>query len=225
MIALNYKINLEWICRLFSLYMISLCTASTIIPSSSLIFSFVISNHLIPSSTFFISDIVLFASKSLVWFYLYCPLLNMFKLFFSFFFLIYLFMIVTQRERERQRHGQRERQAPCTGSPMWDSIPGPQDDVLSHRQTLNHWATQASPSTDLINKSSFKNINLPWLSSCRFVPYFVIQIWLDAPSSICVALVRVLYVVKYIAFFRYWFLFLPLEEMWIFLVRMLLGQT
>ena len=32
-------------------------------------------------------------------------------------------MIVThtQRERERQRHRQREKQAPCTGSLMWDS--------------------------------------------------------------------------------------------------------
>ena len=34
-------------------------------------------------------------------------------------------MIVT--ERERQRHRQREKQAPYTGSPMWDSIPGLQD--------------------------------------------------------------------------------------------------
>ena len=34
-------------------------------------------------------------------------------------------MIVT--ERERQRHRQREKQAPCTGSPMWESIPGLQD--------------------------------------------------------------------------------------------------
>ena len=33
-------------------------------------------------------------------------------------------MIVTEREREAQRHRQREKQAPCTGSPMWDSIPG-----------------------------------------------------------------------------------------------------
>ena len=27
------------------------------------------------------------------------------------------------------------------GSPMWDSIPGPQDQDLSQTQTLNHWAT------------------------------------------------------------------------------------
>ena len=33
-------------------------------------------------------------------------------------------MIVIQRERERQRHRQREKQAPCTGSLTWDSIPG-----------------------------------------------------------------------------------------------------
>ena len=36
-------------------------------------------------------------------------------------------MIVTQRKRESQRHRQREKQAPCTGSPTWDSILGLQD--------------------------------------------------------------------------------------------------
>ena len=39
-------------------------------------------------------------------------------------------MIVTQRERERQRHRHREKQAPCTGSLTWDSIPGLQDRAL-----------------------------------------------------------------------------------------------
>ena len=36
-------------------------------------------------------------------------------------------MIERERERERegQRHRQREKQAPCTGSLMWDSILGP----------------------------------------------------------------------------------------------------
>ena len=55
-------------------------------------------------------------------------------------------MIVTQRERERerQRHRQREKQAPCTGSPTWDSIPGPQDRTLDQRQAPNHCATQGS---------------------------------------------------------------------------------
>ena len=51
---------------------------------------------------------------------------------------IYLFMIVTQREREREeRHRQREKQAPWTGSPTWDSIPGPQDRALGQRQAPN----------------------------------------------------------------------------------------
>ena len=53
-------------------------------------------------------------------------------------------MIVTQRERERQRHRQREKQAPYTGSPMWDSIPGLQDRTLGQRQALNRCATQGS---------------------------------------------------------------------------------
>ncbi|CAD7686483.1 unnamed protein product [Nyctereutes procyonoides] len=32
---------------------------------------------------------------------------------------------------KRQRHRQREKQAPCTGSPTWDSIPGESPDFLS----------------------------------------------------------------------------------------------
>ena len=55
-------------------------------------------------------------------------------------------MIVTQREREMQRHRQREKQAPYTGSPTWDSIPGLQDHALGQRQALNRCATQGSPS-------------------------------------------------------------------------------
>ena len=51
---------------------------------------------------------------------------------------IYLFMI------ERQRHRQREKQAPCTGSPTWDSIPGLQDRALGQRQAPNRCATQGS---------------------------------------------------------------------------------
>ena len=53
-------------------------------------------------------------------------------------------MIVTERERERQSHRQREKQAPCTGSPMWDSIPGLQDRALGQRQAPNRCATQGS---------------------------------------------------------------------------------
>ena len=60
--------------------------------------------------------------------------------FFKFFFNFHLFMIVTERERERQRH----KQAPCTGSPMWDSIPGLQDRALGQRQAPNRCATQGS---------------------------------------------------------------------------------
>ena len=46
--------------------------------------------------------------------------------------------------RQTQAEGEagsmhREKQAPCTGSPMWDSIPGLQD------RALDHCATQGSP--------------------------------------------------------------------------------
>ena len=51
-------------------------------------------------------------------------------------------MIVTERERERQRHRQREKQAPCTGSLTWDSIPGFQDRALGQRQAPNCCATR-----------------------------------------------------------------------------------
>ena len=55
-------------------------------------------------------------------------------------------MIVThrERERERQRCRRREKQAPCTGSPTWDSIPGLQDRALGQRQAPNRCATQGS---------------------------------------------------------------------------------
>ena len=49
------------------------------------------------------------------------------------------------REKERQRHRQREKQAPCTGSPMWELIPGLQDRALGQSQALNRCATQGSP--------------------------------------------------------------------------------
>uniref|UniRef100_A0A8C0TFS7 NADH dehydrogenase [ubiquinone] 1 alpha subcomplex subunit 3 n=1 Tax=Canis lupus familiaris TaxID=9615 RepID=A0A8C0TFS7_CANLF len=38
---------------------------------------------------------------------------------------------------ERQRHRRREKQAPCTGSPTRDSIPGLQDHALGQRQAPN----------------------------------------------------------------------------------------
>ena len=65
-------------------------------------------------------------------------------------------MIVTQRERERergwQRHRQRVKQAPCTGSPMWDSIPGLQDRALDQRQAPNRCTTQGSQCSKILRK-------------------------------------------------------------------------
>ena len=54
-------------------------------------------------------------------------------------------MIVTERERERQRHRQREKQAPCTGIPTWDLIPGLQDRALGQRQVPNRCANPGIP--------------------------------------------------------------------------------
>ena len=67
-----------------------------------------------------------------------------------FFFFNFLFIYDShtererERERERQRHRQREKQAPCTGSLTWDSIPGLQDRALGQRQAPNRCATQGS---------------------------------------------------------------------------------
>ena len=52
-------------------------------------------------------------------------------------------LFIRDSERERQRHRQREKQTPAR-SPMWDSIQGLQDHDRSWKQTLDHWATQAS---------------------------------------------------------------------------------
>ena len=43
-----------------------------------------------------------------------------------------------------QRQRQREKQAPCPGSPMWDLIPGLQDRALGQRQASNRCATPGS---------------------------------------------------------------------------------
>ena len=62
-----------------------------------------------------------------------------FPLLYLFFLNFYLFMIVTQSGGVG-----RQKQAPCTGSPTWDSIPGLQDHALGQRQAPNHCATQGS---------------------------------------------------------------------------------
>ena len=61
----------------------------------------------------------------------------------NWFFLKILF--IYERHRESGRHIDRGRSKLPEGSPMWDLIPGPSDHDLSQRQTLNHWAPQASP--------------------------------------------------------------------------------
>ena len=48
------------------------------------------------------------------------------------------------RDTQRGRDIDRERSRLPMGSPMWDSILGLWDHVLSRRQMLNHQATQAS---------------------------------------------------------------------------------
>ncbi|CAD7680879.1 unnamed protein product [Nyctereutes procyonoides] len=72
--------------------------------------------------------------------------------------------------RERQRHRQREKQAPCTGSLTWDSIPGLQDCALGQRQAPNRCATQGSPKLILIylSVSSMRTLNFE-LEFCGWI--------------------------------------------------------
>ena len=60
------------------------------------------------------------------------------------FFKFFKFMIVTHTHREAETQAE-EKQAPCTGSPTWDSIPGLQDRALGQRQAPDRCATQGSP--------------------------------------------------------------------------------
>ena len=55
-------------------------------------------------------------------------------------FWLFFFLVTHERHTEKLRDIGRGR-LPAV-SPMWDSIPGPQDHSLSQMQTLNCWATQ-----------------------------------------------------------------------------------
>ena len=59
-----------------------------------------------------------------------------------FFKLLFIYDRHTVRERERGRDTGRGRSRLPAGSPMWDLTPGPRDQGLSQRQTVNRWATQ-----------------------------------------------------------------------------------
>ena len=92
-------------------------------------------------------------------------------------------MIVTERERERerQRHRQREKQAPCTGSSTWDSIPGLQDRALGQRQAPNRCTTQGSQDISLIVHTAFpSHLEASW--SPVFLSFLV---FLMVPSHLC----------------------------------------
>ena len=60
-----------------------------------------------------------------------------------FLFKDFIYLSVRDRKRGRDTGSGKSRLPP--GTPTWDWIPGPQDHALSQRQTLNHWATRASP--------------------------------------------------------------------------------
>ena len=76
----------------------------------------------------------------------------------NFFLRFDLFIHETQRERGRDTGRGRSRLN--AGSPMWDLIPGAQDHTLSRRQTLKHWATQASPYLEFILMFGCMRLNL-----------------------------------------------------------------
>ena len=61
-------------------------------------------------------------------------------IFFKFCIIIYFYfyLFIHEKHTERGRDIGREGSRLRAGSPMWDSVPGLQDDVLSQRQMLNH---------------------------------------------------------------------------------------
>ena len=61
-------------------------------------------------------------------------------------FFLRFYSFIHERHRERGRDTGRGRSRLHAGSPMWDSIPGPQDHALGQRQVPNRRATQGSPS-------------------------------------------------------------------------------
>ena len=73
--------------------------------------------------------------------------------FFFFLKILFIYSWETQKERERGGDTGRGRSRLHAGSLMWDPISGPQDHTLSlsQRQTLNSWATQASPHASFYN--------------------------------------------------------------------------
>ena len=76
----------------------------------------------------------------------------------SYFFkkIVFIYSLETQKERERKRERERDegrgRSRLHAGNSMWDSIPGLQDHALGRRQTLNHWAIQASQFHQLLKE-------------------------------------------------------------------------
>ena len=68
-------------------------------------------------------------------------------------------MIVTERERERQRHRQREKRAPCTGSPMWDSIPGLWDRALGPKTGAKPLRHPGIPGRSVLVRHRWKKVS------------------------------------------------------------------
>ena len=90
------------------------------------------------------------------------------------------------RHREREADTGRGRSRLPMGSPMWDSIPGPQDHTLSQRhQTLNHWTTQASHLFFPNMKTSKCYLPVVIFSSKPFRGHLGISGWASAFGSGC----------------------------------------
>ena len=80
---------------------------------------------------------------------------------YAFFLRFYLFIHERHTERDRDIGRGREWSRHPVGSPIRDSIPGPQDHTLSWRQMLNHWATQGSQD----------RLALSWISCCSITEH------------------------------------------------------
>ena len=117
---------------------------------------------------------------------------------FSFSFFLRLYLFIHERERERGRDIGRGRSRLHAGSPMWGSILGLQDHILSRRQMLNRWATQVSPNFSFNDCRIFSKV----LSFLILVTYVF-----SLPDQSIQSLLSLLIFLKYIFWFSLIFLY------------------
>ena len=102
-------------------------------------------------------------------------------------------------ERERGRDAGRGRSRLPAGSSTWDLIPGSQGHALGWRQSLNHWASQAS-------FSSFLNVGNT----------IIISLFMSLPTNFIISIVDDFHWLVSLLIVCFTFLILPMSgELWL----------